>query len=73
MLRRTYYLDELDKFKDNDIIKIITGVRRSGKTSLLKQFINDLKNQGIPEENIIFISLESANYDFLKDYSDLNQ
>lgn len=73
MLRRTYYLDELDKFKDNNIIKIITGVRRSGKTSLLKQFINDLKNQGIPEENIIFISLESANYDFLKDYSDLNQ
>lgn len=73
MLRRTYYLDELDKFKDNDLIKIITGVRRSGKTSLLKQFINDLKNQGIPEENIIFISLESANNDFLKDYSDLNQ
>lgn len=32
-----------------------------------------MKNQGIPEENIIFISLESANYDFLKDYSDLNQ
>lgn len=73
MLRRTYYLDELDKIKDNDLIKVITGVRRSGKTTLLKQYMEDLKNQGIPKENIIFISLESANYDFLKNYTDLNQ
>lgn len=73
MLRRTLYLNKLDKFKDSDLIKVITGVRRSGKTCLLKQYIDDLKNQGIPEKNIIFISLESANFDFLKEYTDLNQ
>lgn len=52
--------------KDTDFIKVITGVRRSGKSTLLLMFKDCLLNNGIKESNIIHINFESAMYDDIK-------
>lgn len=57
--------------KDTELIKVITGVRRSGKSTLLQMFKDYLLENGIKEENIIHINFESAMYDDIKDYKDL--
>ena len=62
MLKRTYYLDKINKLMDTNEIKLITGVRRSGKTYFLRSIIDELKNKGINKENIIYISFESRQY-----------
>ena len=54
MIKREHYLNQIIDLIDKDIIKILTGVRRSGKSVLLQQVVNHLKNNGIKEENIIF-------------------
>ena len=57
--------------KDTEFIKVITGVRRSGKSTLMLMFKDYLLNNGINEENIIHINFESAMYDEIKNYKDL--
>ena len=69
---RRPYLERLESGRDRtDIIKIITGMRRSGKTVLMKQFINKLKESGIPDENIISINFESGEWGRISTYVDL--
>ncbi|WP_288639525.1 ATP-binding protein [uncultured Lentilactobacillus sp.] len=58
MLQRPTYLKQLIQFKDNDNIKIITGVRRSGKSVLLMLYRDYLISQGISEQNIIYLNFE---------------
>ena len=70
MIDREEYLEELKRWKDKDLIKVITGIRRCGKSTLFEIFINYLKESGIKEEQIIKINLENVNYDF-KDYKEL--
>ncbi len=70
MIERTEYLNELIKWKDKDVIKVITGIRRCGKSTLFELFIDYLKKNGINDTQIIKINLEDAEYDF-KDYKDL--
>ena len=70
MIERTEYLNELIKWKDKDVIKVITGIRRCGKSTLFELFIDYLKINGINDTQIIKINLEDAEYDF-KDYKDL--
>lgn len=66
---RTSYLERLMSGKDRtDTVKIITGVRRSGKTVLMKQFMSVLKEQGIPEEQIIYLNFESRTLAHVTDY-----
>ena len=65
---RKNYLNKLIKFKDTDVIKIVTGIRRCGKSVLLSQYIDYLKSIGIKDENIIFINFEFLEYDSLKNY-----
>lgn len=62
MLKREYYLEKIRKLMDTNEIKLITGVRRSGKTCFLKDIIKELENKGINYENIIYISFESGKY-----------
>ena len=57
---------------NTDDVKIITGVRRSGKTHLIKTFMEELINDGIPEENIIYISLETGKYRKIKNDDELD-
>lgn len=64
---RTGYLDELLRFKDQDVIKVVTGMRRCGKSTLLKQFIELLKNNGTPDSNILYYNMESVRNDRYRD------
>ena len=70
MIARDVYLKKLIDFKDKDLIKIITGIRRCGKSTLFDIYINYLKEQGIQDEQIIKLNLESQDYSF-KDYTEL--
>ncbi len=70
MIVRTEYLEELKRWKDKDLIKVVTGIRRCGKSTLFDLFIDYLKHSGIKEGQIIKINLEDADYDF-KTYKEL--
>lgn len=70
MIERTEYLNELKRWKDKDLIKVVTGIRRCGKSTLFELFINFLKENNIKDEQIIHINLEDADNDF-KSYKEL--
>lgn len=71
MVIRKNYLDQLISWKDHDIIKVITGIRRCGKSTLLKQFQNYLKENGVMNDQIIFINFEDLQFESLMDYKNL--
>lgn len=71
MIQRPEYLNELKRFKDKELIKVVTGIRRCGKSTLLEMFKKYLIETGIEEEQIISINLEDLKYNFIKDYMDL--
>lgn len=71
MLERKEYLDVLKRFKDKELIKVITGIRRCGKSTLLDIYKEYLLDNGIPEEQIISINLEDLKYNFITDYMSL--
>ena len=73
MIKRELYLNKIVRLIDKDPIKIITGVRRSGKTYLLKSICEELKNRGISEENIFLISFESMKYNKIEDFNQLDE
>ncbi|MFC6169409.1 ATP-binding protein [Loigolactobacillus jiayinensis] len=58
MIKRTTYLNRLSAFKDNEQIKVITGVRRCGKSILMQQYRDYLLSQGIAPANIIYLNFE---------------
>ncbi len=58
MIERTRYLKRLGQLKDQNLIKVITGIRRCGKSTLLEAFKNELLTSGISPENIIFLNFE---------------
>lgn len=62
MFERPEYLNQLIKFKDTDFIKVITGVRRSGKSVLLMLFQEHLMQEGVPDNHIIYMNFESFEY-----------
>ena len=64
MIERTEYLVQLKRFKDKDLIKVVTGIRRCGKSTLFELFINYLKETGVKDDQIIKINLEDADYNF---------
>ena len=71
MLKREQYLKQLIDSKDLNLIKVITGVRRSGKSTLLLQYKDYLLSQNIQEKNIIYMNFESADWYNIKTYEDL--
>lgn len=73
MIIREKYLKRMIDAKDTEFIKVITGVRRSGKSTLLLMFKDYLVHHHVKEENIIHINFESAMYDDIKNYKDLYQ
>ncbi len=64
MLERKQYLEKLKKWKDKDLIKVITGIRRCGKSTLFQLYIEYLKNIGVDEKHIISINLENPDNEF---------
>ena len=73
MIKRTIYLNKIEPFIDKDIIKIITGIRRSGKSVLLQQIQTELVKRGKKQANFIYMNFENLQYEALLDYRDLNQ
>lgn len=71
MISRDYYLNQLVDFKDKQIIKVVTGVRRCGKSTLFLLYQNYLKSIGVNQNQIISINLEDLDYENLLDYNKL--
>lgn len=71
MIERKTYLDQLIRMRDKQVIKVVTGIRRAGKSTLLLQYIDYLKGQGVEDERILYINLESAKYDDIVEYRQL--
>ena len=71
MLLREDYLSKIREFYDLDIIKILIGIRRCGKSVLLKQIIDEIKNT-VDDNHIIYINFEDVTYAYIKNYLDLN-
>lgn len=72
-LRRTSYMDYIINLIDTEFVKVFIGMRRTGKTQLMLSTIEELKNRGICEDNIIYISLESRKYNHIKTYTQLDE
>lgn len=74
MILRSQYLEQLKHWRNEPLIKVVTGIRRCGKSTLLKQYQNWLRTEcGIAEENIISVNLEDLDYEELLDYRKLNE
>ena len=64
MVERKEYLEKLKKWKDKDLIKVVTGIRRCGKSTLFELYIDYLKSIGIEDNHIISINLEDPDNEF---------
>lgn len=70
MINRENYMNKLLSYKDTEFIKVITGIRRCGKSSLLKLFMNKLKEEN-SKANVIYMNFESFEFDKIIDYKDM--
>lgn len=73
MIVREKYLSKIRPFYDQDLIKVITGIRRCGKSVLLTQIMDELKNKGVLEEQIIYINFEFEDYFDICNHKDFNK
>lgn len=71
MIIREKYLSKIRPFYDVDLIKVITGIRRCGKSVILTQIIAELKNNGVDDNHIIYLNFESKQNSFIKNDDDL--
>ena len=72
MLKRENYLSKIRDFYDSDLIKILVGIRRCGKSVILEQIIDELKERKIDDNHIIYVNFEFIEFDDLTDYRKLN-
>lgn len=63
---RKYYLDKIRGFYNSDLIKVISGIRRCGKSCFMLSIISDLKSQGVNEKDIIYLNLDKLGYKGIK-------
>lgn len=73
MIQRKEYLEKMISYREKQFIKVVTGVRRCGKSTLFLLYQNYLKQNGVEEEQIISINLEDLEYEDLLDYKALYQ
>lgn len=74
LVERPQYMSFLEKFRDNtDYIKVLTGVRRCGKSTLLEMFSGKLKNSGVKDDEMLRINFESSNFLGLTNHSQLDE
>ena len=71
MIIRENYLSKIRPFYDVDLIKVITGIRRCGKSVVLTQIIDEIKQKEINDKHIIYINFELKEYSFIKNDDDL--
>ena len=73
MLKREMYLSRIRGFYDSDLIKILVGIRRCGKSVILKQIMNEVKEKKVDENHIIYVNFELIEFEELQDYKKLNK
>jgi hypothetical protein len=71
MVQRKEYLENLLQWKDEQVIKVVTGIRRCGKSTLLEQFQEQLKQSGVSDEQVVSVNFEELEYEELLDYKKL--
>lgn len=72
MIKRDEYVGQLINFKEKELIKVVTGIRRCGKSTLFELYIDYLLKNGVDEKQIIMLNLEDFDYDFIKTAKDLH-
>ena len=72
MIKREKYLKNIRPFYEQDLIKVITGIRRCGKSVILTQIIDELKQKGVKESQVIYINFEFMDYVDITDAKKLN-
>lgn len=73
MIIRENYLSRIRGFYDSDLIKILVGIRRCGKSVILNQIIDEIKAKGCDDNHIIYVNFEYIEYEELRDYKKLNK
>ncbi len=71
MIQRKEYMDKLISWKDEQVIKVVTGIRRCGKSTLLDLYKDYLTNNGVQEEQIVTVNFEELENEWLLDYKTL--
>ncbi|KZX13074.1 ATP-binding protein [Methanobrevibacter oralis] len=73
LIKRDSYVNKLKDYVNSDFVKVYIGIRRSGKTSLMHNIIDELKSMGVKDENIIFFSFESREYAYIDNSQQLDE
>lgn len=73
MLKREKYLSKIRDFYHSDLVKILVGIRRCGKSVMLEQIIEELKKDNIDDNHIIYVNFEFIEFEELTDYKELNK
>ena len=73
MLKRETYLSRIRGFYDSDLVKILVGIRRCGKSVILNQIVEEIKDKGVLENHIIYVNFELVEFEELQDYKKLNK
>lgn len=73
IFRREYYFNKIKGFLNNDLIKVVTGIRRCGKSSFMKSIVNYLLETGINEKDIIYINLDERGLRYIKNDTQLEK
>ena len=62
MVKRELYLKEIRPFYESEMVKVITGIRRCGKSTLLRQIMDEIRTDGVSEERILYMNFEDYKY-----------
>ena len=62
MIKREIYLKRIRPFYESEMVKVITGIRRCGKSTILRQIIDEIRESGIEENHIIYVNFEDYRY-----------
>lgn len=73
LIKRELYLSKIRNYYESDLIKVITGIRRAGKSKILEQIIVELKQMNIPDHQIIYVNFEDLDYEHINDAYKLNE
>lgn len=72
LIKRENYLAKIRPFYDADVIKVLIGSRRAGKSKIIELIIEELKERGVDDSNILYLNFEKLEYDEIDDYKKLN-
>lgn len=62
MIKREIYLKRIRPFYGSEMVKVITGIRRCGKSTIMRQIIEEIQENGVEEDHIIYINFEDYKY-----------